>query len=63
MRLCVELGLHRKPSDTSDLDPYTCELQKRTFWCAYVFDRCVEAIECYYCDSSLANVHLLVASR
>lgn len=40
MRLCIELGYHRKPTELLDKqDPLQIELQKRFFWCAYCFDR------------------------
>ncbi|KIV77673.1 hypothetical protein PV11_09457 [Exophiala sideris] len=45
MRLCVELGYHRKASKaTGTQDPLVEELQKRFFWCAYCFDRLVSMI-------------------
>ncbi|WWD22064.1 hypothetical protein CI109_106552 [Kwoniella shandongensis] len=39
MRLCVELGLHRK-SQTDD-NPLQSESRKRVFWSAYSFDRLI----------------------
>ncbi|KAK8846752.1 hypothetical protein IAR55_005839 [Kwoniella newhampshirensis] len=39
MRLCVELGLHRKASPTND--PLQNESRKRIFWSAYSFDRLI----------------------
>lgn len=47
LRLCIKLRYHRKSSGLSEdqrLDPYTIELQKRFFWCAYCFDRFVPQI-------------------
>lgn len=47
MRLCVELGLHRKTPVTNGQeapDPYRTELRKRLFWCAYCFDRQVSRL-------------------
>ncbi|KAI1619318.1 fungal-specific transcription factor domain-containing protein [Exophiala viscosa] len=45
MRLCVELGYHRKAAKiTGNYDPLVLELQKRFFWCAYSFDRLVSMI-------------------
>lgn len=43
MRLCVELGYHRRPSLSSgpQRSARTMELEKRFFWCAYCFDRMV----------------------
>lgn len=43
MRLCVELGYHRRlsPSSGPQKSPRTIELEKRFFWCAYCFDRMV----------------------
>ena len=49
MRLCVELGLHRKKSKTTSpkvLDPYQIELRKRLFWAAYCFDRSALSQKC-----------------
>ncbi|KIW17034.1 hypothetical protein PV08_04225 [Exophiala spinifera] len=43
MRLCVELGYHRKAS-SDVMDPLAIELQKRFFWCAYCFDRLVSTM-------------------
>ncbi|KAK3186476.1 hypothetical protein K4F52_004777 [Lecanicillium sp. MT-2017a] len=46
LRLCVELGYHRKITDPVKLeeqDAYTLELQKRFFWCTYCFDRYTES--------------------
>ncbi|WVQ84014.1 hypothetical protein IAT38_006159 [Cryptococcus sp. DSM 104549] len=39
MRLCVELGLHRKASPTDD--PLENEVRKRIFWSAYSLDRLI----------------------
>ncbi|KAJ5569880.1 uncharacterized protein N7459_009310 [Penicillium hispanicum] len=42
MRLCIKLRYHRRTASfpgAQRLDPYTIELQKRFFWCAYCFDR------------------------
>ncbi|KAI2689285.1 transcriptional regulator family: Fungal Specific TF [Penicillium roqueforti] len=42
LRLCVKLRYHRKLGDSPEakgLGPYTIELRKRFFWCAYCFDR------------------------
>lgn len=42
LRLCIKLRYHRKlvsSPDAPDLDPYTIELRKRFFWCAYCYDR------------------------
>ncbi|CAG8020474.1 unnamed protein product [Penicillium nalgiovense] len=42
LRLCVKLRYHRKLVTSPEpqcLDPYTAELRKRFFWCAYCFDR------------------------
>ena len=42
LRLCITLRYHRKYTSCPDLpylDPYTIELRKRFFWCAYCFDR------------------------
>ncbi|ORY26900.1 fungal-specific transcription factor domain-domain-containing protein [Naematelia encephala] len=39
MRLCVELGLHRKAAP--NVAPITHELRKRVFWSAYCFDRLI----------------------
>ncbi|KAJ6185944.1 hypothetical protein N7519_007245 [Penicillium mononematosum] len=42
LRLCVKLRYHRKLAaspESRSLDPYTIELRKRFFWCAYCFDR------------------------
>ncbi|KZN91055.1 putative transcriptional regulatory protein [Penicillium chrysogenum] len=42
LRLCVKLRYHRKlvaSPEAQSLDPYTVELRKRFFWCAYCFDR------------------------
>ncbi|OQE21605.1 hypothetical protein PENFLA_c014G01717 [Penicillium flavigenum] len=42
LRLCVKLRYHRKlvaSPESQSLDPYTVELRKRFFWCAYCFDR------------------------
>lgn len=42
LRLCIKMRYHRKLSsspDVPELDPYTIELRKRFFWCAYCFDR------------------------
>ncbi|KAJ5470470.1 hypothetical protein N7530_007827 [Penicillium desertorum] len=42
LRLCVKLRYHRKlvaSPGYQSLDPYTIELRKRFFWCAYCFDR------------------------
>ncbi|EIW68705.1 hypothetical protein TREMEDRAFT_74148 [Tremella mesenterica DSM 1558] len=39
MRLCVELGLHRKVSPENDV--LTNELRKRVFWSVYCFDRLI----------------------
>lgn len=47
LRLCIKLRYHRKTASSPDaqvLDPYTVELQKRFFWCAYCFDRFVSQI-------------------
>lgn len=44
LRLCVKLRYHRKLGDSpeaKELSPYTMELRKRFFWCAYCFDRYV----------------------
>ncbi|KAJ3492657.1 hypothetical protein NLG97_g5238 [Lecanicillium saksenae] len=41
LRLCIELGYHRKSDTASYQDPYITELQKRFFWCTYCFDRMV----------------------
>lgn len=44
LRLCVKLRYHRKLADSPEakgLSPYTMELRKRFFWCAYCFDRYV----------------------
>ncbi|KAJ5095636.1 hypothetical protein NUU61_004992 [Penicillium alfredii] len=44
LRLCVRRRYHRKTTSSPNakgLDPYTIELQKRFFWCAYCFDRCL----------------------
>ncbi|OJJ07019.1 hypothetical protein ASPVEDRAFT_46398 [Aspergillus versicolor CBS 583.65] len=44
LRLCIRLRFHRSVSNTResrDIDPYTVELRKRFFWCAYCFDRCL----------------------
>ncbi|OAA80695.1 Transcription factor [Akanthomyces lecanii RCEF 1005] len=41
LRLCIELGYHRKCDTAPYEDPYTMELQKRFFWCTYCFDRMV----------------------
>ncbi|KAJ5107179.1 hypothetical protein N7456_003854 [Penicillium angulare] len=43
LRLCVKLRYHRKVT-SENLDPYTIELQKRFFWCAYCFDRCASML-------------------
>jgi hypothetical protein len=46
LRLCVKLRYHRKlvaSPGSQSLDPYTIELRKRFFWCAYCFDRCVSS--------------------
>ncbi|KAF2165375.1 hypothetical protein M409DRAFT_24225 [Zasmidium cellare ATCC 36951] len=42
-RLCIELGYHRQ-KNADDSDPLEAELQKRTFWCAYAFDRLVSIV-------------------
>lgn len=42
LRLCIRLRYHRKYTscpEVPNLDPYTIELRKRFFWCAYCFDR------------------------
>ncbi|CAG8207326.1 unnamed protein product [Penicillium salamii] len=42
LRLCVKLRYHRRLDNSAEsrmLDPYTMELRKRFFWCAYCFDR------------------------
>ncbi|OJJ80669.1 uncharacterized protein ASPGLDRAFT_51083 [Aspergillus glaucus CBS 516.65] len=42
LRLCIKLRYHRKVTSSPvapNLDPYTIELRKRFFWCAYCFDR------------------------
>lgn len=42
LRLCIKLRYHRKVASSpvaTNLDPYTIELRKRFFWCAYCFDR------------------------
>lgn len=42
LRLCIKMRYHRKLSsspDAPELDPYTVELRKRFFWCAYCYDR------------------------
>ncbi|CAG8021819.1 unnamed protein product [Penicillium salamii] len=42
LRLCVKLRYHRRLDHSTEsriLDPYTMELRKRFFWCAYCFDR------------------------
>lgn len=47
LRLCVKLRYHRKlvaSPEAQSLDPYTVELRKRFFWCAYCFDRCVSGL-------------------
>ena len=47
LRLCIKLRYHRKitgSSDTPRTGPYTIELQKRFFWCAYCFDRFVPRV-------------------
>ena len=41
MRSCLELGLHREPSDTLSLDELTLDLRRRIFWSAYGFDRSI----------------------
>ena len=40
MRSCLELGLHREPSDNS-MDPLTLDLRRRIFWSAYCLDRSI----------------------
>ncbi|KAL3441360.1 fungal-specific transcription factor domain-containing protein [Aspergillus insuetus] len=42
LRLCIELGYHRKATVDRDSEgPYHVELCKRFFWCAYSFDRAI----------------------
>ncbi|KAF2163543.1 hypothetical protein M409DRAFT_57430 [Zasmidium cellare ATCC 36951] len=40
LRICIEKGYHRQASDPT-LTEYEKEARKRTFWCAYVFDRMI----------------------
>lgn len=41
MRVCTELGLHRKVhyGMAKQSDPYLMEIRKRNFWSAYLLDR------------------------
>lgn len=42
MRSCLELGLHREPSDNNvDLAPEELDLRRRVFWAAYCMDRSI----------------------
>ncbi|KAL4916506.1 fungal-specific transcription factor domain-containing protein [Aspergillus aurantiobrunneus] len=44
LRLCIRLRYHRavpNPREAREIDPYSIELRKRFFWCAYCFDRCL----------------------
>ncbi|CAI6088623.1 unnamed protein product [Clonostachys chloroleuca] len=41
MRLAVELGLHKDPSSSNDLDALTLDTRRRVFWVAYSMDRSV----------------------
>lgn len=41
MRSCLELGLHREPPQTMSLDHIALDMRRRTFWCAYCFDRSI----------------------
>lgn len=38
MRLCIDIGLHRKGSTTNDFS-LQAELKKRAFWTTYCLDR------------------------
>ncbi|KIX00535.1 uncharacterized protein Z518_10675 [Rhinocladiella mackenziei CBS 650.93] len=41
MRCCLELGLHREPVRSVELDRDTIELRRRLFWAAYCMDRTI----------------------
>ncbi|KAK7413255.1 hypothetical protein QQX98_007843 [Neonectria punicea] len=41
MRSCLELGLHREPPRSANLDPETLDLRRRVFWAAYCMDRSI----------------------
>ncbi|KAF5015378.1 hypothetical protein F66182_13314, partial [Fusarium sp. NRRL 66182] len=40
MRTCIDLGLHRKSSETK-LDSYTVQLRRRLFWTVYYLERAI----------------------
>ncbi|KAK1724888.1 hypothetical protein CaCOL14_001875 [Colletotrichum acutatum] len=42
--LCIELGLHRKQSNTSTHNPRDLEIRRRVFWSCYCLDRMTSVV-------------------
>lgn len=44
MRLCIDLGLHRRLPTLTKTSPAEAEMQRRVFWSCYCLDRQISII-------------------